>query len=280
MSKIVIGSVLLVLGLGLLANAAGGGEQLVFPIGLLFMDNMSKPEEGCPFDMPAEALVDLRSRGIEVTGLSGTYAWSHGDAACQIVFQWVMEDVDALAKKLARADSFGLLVYGSPRTFDDALRRYGHDALTVPDSVYFRYYYGQDLHRYTESVFRDSLEHWVSWVVDSLNARLEGDSVQSLYRYLFWDEPFGKHLGYVQTSDKWDDYWMNIWEHDDVTGWHTDSRGVGSLLKYEIEQKDTMHSVWFNNDGNPFHEGKNPVRGLCSLMVDTLGPAPIPNPIH
>jgi hypothetical protein len=277
MRNIILSSVLLFLGLGLVGDTALAGEQFIFPVGLLFMDNMTKT--GWPFDIAAETLVDLRSRGIEVTGLSGIYALSHGDAACQVIFQWVMEDVDTLRKKLARADSFGLFIYGTPRTFEDALKRYGHDSLTVPDSVYFRCCPNQSIpHRYTDSIFRDSLEQWVSWVVDSLNARLERDSVQSLYRYLFWDEPFGKHLYWVnKTGSPWDDYWMNIWEHDDRTGLRTDSLGVYTLLKHQIEQADTLHSVWINLNGIKSHyvDTMHVARGFCQLKYENT-----PNPPH
>ena len=47
--------------------------------------------------------------------------------------------------------------------------------------------------RYTAATFQDTLDSLVSWIVDSLNAYLQVNDIQSLYRYIFWDEPFLHH---------------------------------------------------------------------------------------
>jgi hypothetical protein len=251
------------------------GEQFVFPVGMMQLDNPN--EQGWPFDLSAEAVVDLRSRGIEVAGLCGIYELMYQWHFGLVKFDTVMHDVDTLKKKLARADSFGLLVYAGPRTFEDALMHYGHDTLGSITEPYFRY---DERERYASGLFRDTLDDWVSWVVDSLNSYLQDNDIRSLYRYMFWPEPFAKHLNWIDTLDTYwfNDYWMNIWKHDDATGLYTDSLGVGTLLKYKIEEKDTLHSVWFNFQGYAFTVAggsKNPARGLCQLLADT-----VPNPPH
>jgi hypothetical protein len=256
-----------------MATTTFSGEEFVFPVGTIAVDNLW--EDGWPFDLSPEALVDLRSRGVEVVSLSGIYELAHDGHQGRIVFDWVMEDVDTLAKKLARADSFGLLAWAGIRTFDDALRRWGHDPVRDSLSPYFRWDFAN---RYSAIAFRDSLDLWVSWVVDSLRSRLADDDTRSLYRYFFWDEPFTKHVAYAQDTiykREYDDYWLNIWEYDDTTGLNTDSLSVGTLLKQKIEEKDTLQSVWFNLAGDRFAQGKNAARGLCSLKVDA-----VPNPFQ
>jgi hypothetical protein len=257
-------------------------ENPIFPVGLIVVEDFRDFDNGWPFDLSPEALVDLRSKGMEVIHLNGIYELAHPGHGGRIFFDWVMEDVDTLRRKLARADSFGFVAYGGVRAFDDALRRWGHDPIRSPTEPYFRWLFAN---RYSASAFRDTLDSLVSWVVDSLRSRLAEDDIRSLYGYFFWDEPFAKHVKYVKdTLNKWeyDDYWLNIWEYDDLTGLNTDSLSVGTLLKQKIEEKDTLRSVsfnlcgWYSAQQDSFGTNLyNAPRGLCALKCDG-----IPNPPH
>ncbi|MFQ5905580.1 MAG: hypothetical protein ACE5JA_03320 [bacterium] len=260
-----------------ISGLSRAGEQFVFPVGIWVTEDLRR--SGWPFDIPAEELVDLRSKGVEMILLNGRYSnlkWYQ--VAGRIWFDTVMVDVATLRQKLARADSFGFLVYADPKSIDETLKYWGHN----PDfglTPYFRYY---DYERFTAATFRDTLDSLVSWVVDSLNVFLGQKNIQSLYRYIFWDEPFHHHVKWVRdTGHSEDDYWDNIWHHEDLTGFSTDSLGVGTLLKHKIEQKDTLHSVWFNLSGMKKYveEDTNSYRGLCALQC-SLETGTVPNPPH
>lgn len=260
------------------------GEEFVFPVGIWVTEDLRRTEEHWPFDIAAGRLVDLRSKGVEMILLNG---WYSGKKWYQIQgniwFDSVMVDVAVLREKLARADSFGFLVYADPKSIDQTLKYWGHD----PEDTLKPYFRMDDNERFTTATFQDTLGSLVSWVVDSLNTFLQANDIQSLYRYIFWDEPFSKHVRAVRDTlspwEPWDDYWRNIWHHDDTTGWSTDTLGVYTFLKHKIEKKDSLHSVWINLGGSiKWHtSGKNSERGLCSLQVIPYGDTVhIPNPPH
>jgi hypothetical protein len=235
---------------GLLALALVGhcAEEFVFPVGLWVLDM-----PGYQTALTDERVVDLRSRGIEMVVMDGFYTWTQKLASGDSV----QLDVDSLKRKLAWADSFGFKVYAVPQFFNGCLRLYGRNTERNPPFSYFR---GDnplpDDDWFMRSEFEDSLGKWVSWVVDTLRVFLDTNDIQSLYRYMYWDEPCAKHLLAIKTDTIWDDYWWNFWKHEDTSGWHTDSLGVGSLLKREVEQKDTLHSVWINLTGDHFRHNR------------------------
>ena len=169
---------------------AGSGEEFIFPVGIFVADNLQEP--GWPFDLPDKKLVDLRSRGVEVILLNGIYKYQVGDACKnlegRVNFDCVMNDVRTLRTELTRADSFGFLADAMPKTFDDALKLYGLNTEDRPPFSYFRTDNpNHDSLWFMEEEFSDSLDKWVSWVVDSLIAFLQQNDVQSLYRYTFWE---------------------------------------------------------------------------------------------
>ena len=252
-----------------------GGEVFVFPVGIWVTEDLRRADERWPFDIPAERLVDLRSKGVEMIILNGWYSGKKWyEVAGNIWFDTVMVDVVTLRQKLARADSFGFLVYADPKSIDETLKYWGHN----PENVQYPYFRMYNDQQFSEQAFKDTLDSLVSWVVDSLNMYLQANDIQSLYRYIFWDEPYAKHLREVrnQTHSE-DDYWYNFWLHDDTTGLYTDSIGVGTLLKHKLEEKDTLHSVWINFNGDPakFADTCNPLLGFSSLHYYGS-----PNPPH
>jgi hypothetical protein len=243
------------------SGATRAQEEYVFPVGIWLVEG----EEGAsgPFDLPAERVVDLRSKGVEMILLSGRYSGkSWLQVQGNIWFDTVMVDVNTLRGKLARADSFGFLVYADPKSIDETMKYWGH----YPPDVFYPYFRYDRTNLFSSQAFNDTLDSLVSWVVDSLNSYLQVNDIQSLYRYIFWDEPFSHHLRWLKTGDSLDDYYDNIWEHDDTTGFDTDSLSVGTFLKHKIESKDTLHSVWLDLWGCLGKES-----GPGSLLIEGRG---------